>query len=71
MSIGVDTEKELNAVDFLEAAKEDPKAQNLGRHVVVIGAGNTAMDAHVWRAELKAWKTYCGIPQNQTLHASR
>ena len=29
MSIGVDTEKELNAVDFLEAAKEDPKAQNL------------------------------------------
>ena len=45
MSIGVDTEKELNAVDFLEAAKEDPKAQNLGRHVVVIGAGNTAMDA--------------------------
>ena len=45
MAIGVDTEKELNAVDFLEAAKEDPKAQNLGRHVVVIGAGNTAMDA--------------------------
>ena len=45
MPIGVDTEKEFNAVKFLEAAKVDASAINLGKHVVVIGAGNTAMDA--------------------------
>lgn len=45
MPIGVETERELNAVSFLEAAKLDPASVNLGKHVVVIGAGNTAMDA--------------------------
>lgn len=45
MPIGVDTEKEYNAVDFLEAAKTDADTIYLGKHVVVIGAGNTAMDA--------------------------
>lgn len=45
MPIGVDTEKEYNAVSFLEAAKIDENSLNLGKHVVVIGAGNTAMDA--------------------------
>ncbi len=45
MPIGVDTEKELNAVDFLAKARKDPEALDLGEHVVVIGAGNTAMDA--------------------------
>lgn len=45
MPIGVDTEKEYNAVEFLETAKAAPDSLKLGRHVVVIGAGNTAMDA--------------------------
>lgn len=45
MPIGVDTEKEYNAVEFLEAAKTAPDSLELGKHVVVIGAGNTAMDA--------------------------
>lgn len=45
MPIGVDTEREYNAVEFLETAKADPASLDLGKHVVVIGAGNTAMDA--------------------------
>lgn len=43
--IGVDTEKEYNAAEFLETAKFHPETLDLGKHVVVIGAGNTAMDA--------------------------
>ncbi len=45
MPIGIKTEREYNALDFLEAAKKDPKSVKLGSHVVIIGAGNTAMDA--------------------------
>ncbi len=45
MPIGVDTEREINAVEFLKTAKVAPKTINPGKHVVVIGAGNTAMDA--------------------------
>ena len=45
MPIGVETEKEYNAVEFLEAAKADPDSLELGKHVAVIGTGNTAMDA--------------------------
>lgn len=45
MPIGVDTEKEYNAGVFLAEAKRNPEALELGKHVVVIGAGNTAMDA--------------------------
>jgi len=35
----------LDALDFIEAAKLGKDAGNLGRHVAVIGAGNTAIDA--------------------------
>ncbi|MCI8833962.1 MAG: putative selenate reductase subunit YgfK [Ruminococcus sp.] len=42
---GADTEKEYNAATFLETAKFHPDTLELGKHVVVIGAGNTAMDA--------------------------
>jgi putative selenate reductase len=35
----------LNAIDFLKRFKEDKADCNLGKHVVVIGGGNTAMDA--------------------------
>lgn len=45
MPIGVETEKEYNAGVFLAEAKQNPDALDLGKHVVVIGAGNTAMDA--------------------------
>ena len=37
--------EEHNVIEFLEAAKKAPDTLNLGRHVVVIGGGNTAMDA--------------------------
>lgn len=43
--LGIPTEKELNAIQFLETAKKNPDELALGEHVVVIGAGNTAMDA--------------------------
>ena len=36
---------EMDVIDFLEAAKKAPETLNLGSDVVVIGGGNTAMDA--------------------------
>ena len=36
--------EELDALEFLQAAKADPASVSLGRDVVVIGGGNTAMD---------------------------
>ncbi len=36
---------EVNALTFLEQAKKWPANLELGRHVVIAGAGNTAMDA--------------------------
>ncbi|MDD3409931.1 MAG: putative selenate reductase subunit YgfK [Eubacteriales bacterium] len=38
-------EGEVNALAFLEKAKRSPDFVNAGKHVVVIGGGNTAMDA--------------------------
>jgi len=35
----------LDVLDFLERAKQNPEAVRLGEHVVVVGGGNTAMDA--------------------------
>lgn len=35
----------LNVIEFLEQAKQSPESLNLGKNVVVLGAGNTAMDA--------------------------
>lgn len=37
--------KTLNVLDFLEQCKSNPDGLNLGGQVVVIGGGNTAMDA--------------------------
>ena len=36
---------EMDVIDFLEAAKKAPETLKLGADVVVIGGGNTAMDA--------------------------
>ena len=36
---------EMNALHFLTAAKKHPETLAVGKHVVVCGAGNTAMDA--------------------------
>ena len=44
-SAGLEYGEERNVIEFLEAAKKAPDTLNLGRHVVVIGGGNTAMDA--------------------------
>lgn len=35
----------VNVFDFLSRFKKEPDKINLGRHVVVVGGGNTAMDA--------------------------
>lgn len=35
----------LNAIDFLKAYKKDPGAMGIRGHVVVVGGGNTAVDA--------------------------
>ncbi len=42
---GLRSGSSLNVIEFLEQAKRDPAGLNLGAHVVVIGGGNTAMDA--------------------------
>ena len=43
--LGINTENEWNALEFLEAYKYRPESIPAGKHVAVIGAGNTAMDA--------------------------
>ncbi|MBM6756243.1 putative selenate reductase subunit YgfK [Collinsella tanakaei] len=44
-SAGLDEGAETDVLEFLEAAKKAPETLDLGTDVVVIGAGNTAMDA--------------------------
>lgn len=43
-SIRLEEGDELDALEFLAAAKSDPESLDLGTDVVVVGAGNTAMD---------------------------
>ena len=42
---GLEYGQEMNVIAFLEQAKSDPASLKLGSDVVVIGGGNTAMDA--------------------------
>ena len=42
---GLEYGEEMNVISFLEQAKKDPDSLKLGANVVVIGGGNTAMDA--------------------------
>ncbi len=42
--LGIHTERELNAIEFLRSFRKEPQSLHLGRYVAVIGAGNTAMD---------------------------
>ena len=44
-SAGLEYGQEMNVIEFLVNAKKNPGSLNLGKHVVVIGGGNTAMDA--------------------------
>ena len=44
-SAGLEYGQEMNVIEFLEQAKKAPAALQLGENVVVIGGGNTAMDA--------------------------
>ncbi len=44
ISIGIESDNEINAIEFLDACKNAPETVSLGKNVVVIGAGNTAMD---------------------------
>ena len=45
MKLGGDPSKVMGALSFLEAFKKDPALLNLGKHVIVAGGGNTAMDS--------------------------
>ena len=44
-SAGLEYGEEMNVIEFLEQAKKAPDSLKLGKNVVVIGGGNTAMDA--------------------------
>ena len=44
-SAGLEYGQELNVIEFLEQARSAPEGLDLGTDVVVIGGGNTAMDA--------------------------
>jgi len=44
-SAGLEYGGEMNVIEFLEQAKKAPDTLELGENVVVIGGGNTAMDA--------------------------
>ncbi len=54
LPLGIETESEISAGEFLAKAREDASSLNLGKHVVVIGAGNTAMDAARMAARLES-----------------
>ena len=43
--VGLEAGDEVDVLEFLQAAKADPAALDVGTDVVVVGAGNTAMDA--------------------------
>jgi putative selenate reductase len=45
MPLGIDCDKEINAIEFLETCRNHPETITLGKNVAIIGAGNTAMDA--------------------------
>ena len=45
MPLGIECEKEINAIEFLEACRNHPQSLTVGKNVAIIGAGNTAMDA--------------------------
>lgn len=45
MKIEGDTSKVIGALSFLAGFKADPTLMNLGKHVIVAGGGNTAMDS--------------------------
>lgn len=42
---GLSCGEAMNVIEFLEQAKKNPGSLNLGENVVIIGGGNTAMDA--------------------------
>ena len=55
---------------FLARFKATEGKVELGKNVVVIGGGNTAMDSQAAGRETQAWeKVSPGIQKNQTLHA--
>ncbi len=45
MAVSGDTSKILPSLQFLAAFNKDPKSLNIGKHVLVVGGGNTAMDS--------------------------
>jgi len=45
IALGIESDNEINAMEFLEACRNAPETLRLGKNVVIIGAGNTAMDA--------------------------
>lgn len=62
----------MNVIEFLERCKSDPDGLSLGENVVVIGGGNTAMDAA--RAAVRApgvKKVPARLPPQPPLHARR
>lgn len=44
-SCRMDAGEELDVLEFMRAAKSDPNSVTIGEHPVIVGAGNTAMDA--------------------------
>lgn len=43
--VGLEAGEEIDVLEFLQAAKKAPETLSVGSDVVVVGAGNTAMDA--------------------------
>ncbi|MBZ9606772.1 putative selenate reductase subunit YgfK [Clostridium estertheticum] len=43
--LNIEGENVINVIDFLERLKNNDKKLNIGKNVVVVGGGNTAMDA--------------------------
>ena len=60
----------MNALEFLGAFKEKKGSLDIGKHVVVIGGGNTAMDtARAAKRTKGVEHGFSGLQKNQTLYA--
>ena len=55
--LNIKSDMKVNALDFLSSFKKDPAKIKLGRNVIVIGGGNTAMDSARAAKRIKGVKT--------------